>query len=1118
MALNSRDLWVVLKAKDQATHALNSFSRAVRNAGNSVRIAQLEAGAATLRRNAELLRTNSAQAQNIQGIQRHIAGLDQEARALRVQAAYVREHHDALARDNALTDQQSGALRREITELNNRANVLSKTSSAQRANMAQEKMALGQRVQALQATARAYDFEAEKLKAADAAMAMHSQRLQQLSMRMQAMSQTAFAAGFALSVFGIAGIVGIKRALDVTIEYERQTRLTATQVRNFTADVKDLSDMGLRVARTIAVPFEEVQTALYDIFSSLEVGTKEAEQLLVSFSKAAVAGQVDIQSVSRGTIGILNAFQRPISDVNHLLDIQFQLVRTGIGTYEEWTNRIGLVTPSAVRAGQSIEMMAAALSTATRMGLPTANAGAAVARAFDAMSHPKTAIELKKIGVSVFDAAGKFRPMNDVLRELRARLMGLPEQERIAKLVDIFKGAGGTIQARRFLQAILLVQGNLELFDDILGQMEHSTGSFEQSYDMMANTTAAKTQLLSNRWKALQQALGEALIPTLLKLLNPLSRLLDWFSKLPGPTKTLIANVVLVTVALTTLTGVFLGVVGVIGAFVAAFTFAGTAILVTFGILFGGVAIIGGLIASLVLAYKHSEAFRETIAQVGERMKILKDIALGLGSSIRASWNKYIGPPLNELWNVIESKVIPAFNKFSVQVTTEIMPKIQEAARIIADLGDKAFRRIGEIIETVVVPAISHMADWWAKNGEELKPVLTIFGQIVKWALIIGAVFVAVFASALVGTVIAAIGLFIASLVSMIAMFIMVKKVFGVGLDWLKRTWDTVWGAIKDFFITVWGAIVNFFVAVWEGIKGAISAGLNWINGVWQSFWAMFGGLFKAIWNLIKAIADFGMSLLLFVIEWGLLGLQHLWGQVWGAIVREVKANWENIMNFLKTVWGVISSIAAQIWGTIVNRFNSIKTSTAVIWGAIVAIISDSWNRFYSIVSTQVSKVWGVVTGVWDKIKGFFSGSGSWLYDAGKNIIQGLINGITSMINKVTDAIKNTTQKIKDHLPLSPAKIGPLSGSGDPHKSGARIASMLAGGMMSKLHEVAASSSRLAQMTTPPAPPTMGGYGAGPWYGAQSGKTVNNTFHITTNDPDPKTLGAKLGWELQARI
>jgi len=156
--------------------------------------------------------------------------------------------------------------------------------------------------------------------------------------------------GVTLGTIGAAGLAFFNDATDAAIAYNREAALTKTQVTEVGVSVSDLADIGRRVAGEIPAPFDQMQTALYDIFSSVDVGVNEAERLLRKFSIGAVAGQVDIQTAARSTISILNAYQLPVTEVNRIMDLQFQLVRKGVGTYEEFNTALGRAIPAALSA------------------------------------------------------------------------------------------------------------------------------------------------------------------------------------------------------------------------------------------------------------------------------------------------------------------------------------------------------------------------------------------------------------------------------------------------------------------------------------------------------------------------------------------------------------------------------------------------------------------------------------------------------------------------------------------------------------------------------------------------------------------------------------------------
>jgi len=685
----------------------------------------------------------------------------------------------------------------------------------------------------LEKQAMAYDRQATQL----------MRQTQQLQHLRNVSTQTGVAletVGVAFGFLGVAGLAAVGSLVSGAVEYQRQVAATATQVDGFGEKLSVISDIGKRVAGAIAVPFEQVQPALYDIFSSMEIGTADAEVLLTAFAKAAVAGQTDVQSASRATIGIMNAFQVPVSQVNHLLDLQFQLVQEGVGTYQEWTDRIGAVSPSAVRAGQSIEMMLAALATTTRLGIPAARSATAVARAFDAMSNPKAIDDMEAFGVTVRNADGSLRPFNLVLHEFRDRLAQIPEADRVGKILDVFQGAGSTIEARKFLQSMLLGKQGLELFDNILNQMNTDTGSFEQAYDIMSNTVAMRSEVLSNKWKILKETLGEALMPQLEKLIGFLERIFNWFDTLSPRTKNMIAQFLLWGAVISVAIGIFLTLLGVFAVFAASISATYTLLLPLIGAVVGiGVALFG-LAGILYLAWTRSEQFREGVKGAFHALEDIGKIVYDVAKNMYEGFKTYVQPALEKVADVIEQRVLPAFNTFMTEVWDKIKPKLEEAQRAIDEIADKAFPKIGAVIEKYVIPAINHLTDWWNNNKESLMPLIDILAQVLKWLLIIGAV--------IVGSIIIGMG----------ALVIVIGLVIG-GWIALVEVGQLVWGLLK----ALWEGTINFgkafadmAVKIWDALKGAWHAVQNFFMDLGSTLSDLPGKMYNAAVNTIQGFAN----------------------------------------------------------------------------------------------------------------------------------------------------------------------------------------------------------------------------------------------------------------------
>ncbi len=79
---------------------------------------------------------------------------------------------------------------------------------------------------------------------------------------------------------------------------------------------------------------------------------------------------------------------------------------------------------------------------------------------------------------------------------------------------------------------------------------------------------------------------------------------------------------------------------------------------------------------------------------------------------------------------------------------------------------------------------------------------------------------------------------------------------------------------------------------------------------------------------------------------------------------------------------------------------------------AVARVISDAFNAARTAAATALDGLVRVVEGVPGRITSAFSGAGTWLTDAGRNIIGGLISGVTDMIKPLQDKFSWVTNMI----------------------------------------------------------------------------------------------------------
>jgi len=917
-----RDLWLVIKARDEGTRAMRGFARDIRMVGDTVAQANLRAA-----RSAAM---NALAQQRLSGAT-----------------------NDTMAR----TIQHIGAIDKQI---------------------------------AASRTARA-------------ALEQHRVSMQRFASSMMGASGALGAVGLGMTAIGVVGVLTMKGFVDAAVDYQKQTALTRTQVDGLRYSTKQLGDVGLRVARDIPVAFNQIQPALYDLFSSMELGIGDAEKLLRAFSKAAVAGSTDVTSVSRATIGFLNAFKLPLSSVNHLLDVQFQLVQEGIGTYDEWVKRIGLATPSAARYGQSIEMLSAALAASTRMGITAARSTTAVSRAMDAMSNPKAVTALKKLGIQAVDSKGNFRPMIDVLKEFRTALQKIPKADRIAKILEVFKGAGGTIEARRFLQNMLLLPGNIETFESIYKEMTTTSGSFESAYSIMADTVAGRSQMLANQWSILKVTAGDALIPMFLKIIGALQKAVEWFNNLSPSTKKLVTNIAILASILTGVGGLFVLVIAGIAAFAAVVGTAGIGIF----IFLGGMAALAGafglFVAAVVMAWKKSENFRYLLKDLWYWAKrMYEDAILPAAKGIWDAWKQYMQPAFAALATIIEQKVMPIVRRLTDIFSKEFIDAAKEVANWIKDMLVNAFKFVSGVITNTVIPAIEKLTAFYYAHEGTIKTLIGWISEAVKWFLKIAAVVGGILVVIFVGPVVLA---FFAVIGAIIALIIAIVKI----IEWIKMLikWFSDFGKhmafIGAWFMSVWTSVKNFFINTWNTIKNSTF-----------SIWNSIKNIFFTVLNAVSSFITSKVS-----------GIRSFLAGAWAGVLTTVRNVWNSLPTVITSALNRAAGEVARIVGSIRNFFAG---ALGWLYQAGANIINGLLNGIGSRVQAVKNKIGEIAQSILNRLPfspakaGPMAGRGNPFY-RGQKIVELIAQGMASRMNALS-VMSNALATQVGNLPIAASGAG----------------------------------------------------------------------------------------------
>lgn len=233
------------------------------------------------------------------------------------------------------------------------------------------------------------------------------------------------------------------------------------------------------------------------------------------------------------------------------------------------------------------------------------------------------------------------------------------------------------------------------------------------------------------------------------------------------------------------------------------------------------------------------------------------------------------------------------------------------------------------------------------------------------------------------------------------------KAIFTGNWDAIKQIFMNAWNTIQLQFTLWWMRIQATALSMWVALKNLFSSGWEFIKQVFVNAWNAISGFITGAWNNLVAFAS---NL------WN--RLQSGFADMWNKIKTLAVAVWNYIKNYLLSTWDNIKSMAQQtferIRSTIQQAMDNAKNAISNAWNAIksafsaaVAAVIAKATEFARGIADRVGNAIGEMQKFPAKVGQIFANAGSWLLEAGKNIIRGLINGIKSMGSSVWDAISS---------------------------------------------------------------------------------------------------------------
>lgn len=298
----------------------------------------------------------------------------------------------------------------------------------------------------------------------------------------------------------------------------------------------------------------------------------------------------------------------------------------------------------------------------------------------------------------------------------------------------------------------------------------------------------------------------------------------------------------------------------------------------------------------------------------------------------------------------------------------------------------------------------------------------------------------------------------------------------------IQAIFQAVMPAITAIIKVAWLLIKSIIVSTLDAIKNVIQGAFGVIANIFKLFGSIFTGNWKGAWDAIKGLLQSAVQLIWGIVNLYFLGkllaplkafgpaakgiLQAIWNFIKGIFTGGVKAISGFVEGGFNFIRSVISGVMRAVWSIIKSIWNSIRGTTSGVVNGIKNVVSRAWNGIKNSVSNAMSGVWNAIKNGWNRALNFLKGINLW--NIGKNIIHGLVNGIGSMMGALQAKIKAIASSIKSKFESvldinSPSRVM-------RDEVGKMIGAGLELGMIDSLRGIGQAAQKMSQAAIPAVP------------------------------------------------
>ena len=773
------------------------------------------------------------------------------------------------------------------------------------------------------------------------------------------------------------GAAGVKNFAEV----DKTMQLTNKTMGN-TAEQAELLDRAMKeAAANSTFGMGDAANATLN-FARAGLNAEQAAAALAPAMNLAAGEGGNLDTVSAGLVATINGFHGSFDEAGYYADVFAAACNNSALDVDSLSGAMSVAAPIFAAAGYTVNDAALYMGVMANNGIEADKAANSLKTGLARLVAPakEGAEKMAELGISVTNADGTMKDSITIQRELHDAFGRLSESEQIAAASAIF----GKNQMAPWLALINTAPEDVGKLDESLRSCAGTTDEMAQA---MMSGFGGSIEKLKSSIDVLVTSIGQALAPTIQKVIDFIQGLVDKFNELSPAQQETVVIIGLIVAAM----GPLLIIVGkLISAIGSIMTFAPQIVSGVQSIMGIGSALMGGLqslwatllanpitliiaaIALLVAAFMHlwdtNEEFRNAITAIWESIvNKIQEFCQGIVDRLNA-----LGFDFSSIVDVLKA-IWDGFCQF-------LAPVFEAAFSVISTVLSSVLDIITGLLDVFIGLFTGNWSQFW-------KGVTEIFSGV--WSGITG--------------------LLDASLNLLVSLADTV-------LGWFGTSWEEVWTGVKTVFESVWTAIASFFT---ETIPETFNSFVEFFHGVWDGVTEFFSG----VWQSMTEIASTAWETIQNVVTVAVMAIAEFFNAAIEIITLPFQFIWENCKEIILTVWTsiqeTVSTALESVSTAISTAWQSVQEITATVWEAITTVIMTAWSSIQEFISSILEAIGSAVSTAWESISSAtasawdaVSSATSAAWEAVKAAIEAVISAVGAAVSAGWTAVQTTTATV----------------------------------------------------------------------------------------------------------